>query len=135
MLQTIETRPMQAPPAEQARPCPLCGAEPYWQEFEMLGEWHPHFSHPGVVTDDGCLLSGVSYHGKDLNKWNRRAASLMIPEGWRATTICQPLPGNRMNGKLWAVTLTKDDGSMPVFGSGDALDQALDEACRRARCR
>lgn len=50
-------------------PCPFCRAE-MQRVSDKEGEF---YMHPGVVTDDDCLMSGQGVHPRNYAAWNRRA--------------------------------------------------------------
>lgn len=50
---------------ETPKDCPFCGSAMVWTDT------HGWF-HPGVVTDDDCLLSGTGIQ-RQLDLWNTRA--------------------------------------------------------------
>ena len=47
--------------------CPFCGVAMVPRE--------DCFQHPGTVTDDDCLLSGMGYYWNHLERWNTRTPS------------------------------------------------------------
>src|SRR6478735_483072 len=61
---------------EVREPCPFCGASlDLCETGECAGIWF----HPGVVTDDDCVLSGRGFYEKQLLAWNTRLSQPTEP--------------------------------------------------------
>lgn len=83
MIETLESTAIDAP--EYAKPCPFCGAEPYWLGIVIhAGRVEPHFYHPGAVTDKDCVLAGRGHSLDELAAWNSRFSHPSVTDVERA---------------------------------------------------
>lgn len=88
MIETLETVDIEAPAKVDA--CPFCGADPYWMGVVREEQIEPHFYHPGVATDDDCVLSGRGFGRTDVENWNRRVTAIRYAQPCSAHEYIEP---------------------------------------------
>ena len=77
--------------------------------------------HPGVITDDDCVLAGRGFYPKELPAWNRRAAVAELVEDMRLIrAMLTPCKGNgALTGDAYKIADVAISRHQAGLGKGD----------------
>ena len=101
--------------AAKIAPCPFCGENLRHSSHKGVEFW----MHPGVVTDDDCVLSGKGFYPKELAAWKRRAlpAPVALPKAGEV---------EQLRHKVWMVICHASGGRL---AKPQDVDRSINDIC------